>query len=67
MKMRDFVKKYHNPMFWLGADVVLLVWIISDFLEGQASVKETGIMGVIFILLIGLNQMDVEKEKEKEQ
>jgi hypothetical protein len=63
--MSDFLKTYHNPMFWLGADVVLLVWIISDFIEGQASIKETGIMGVIFILLIGLNRMDIEKAKQE--
>jgi hypothetical protein len=63
--MSNFIKKYNNPMFWLGADVVLLVWIISDFIEGQASIKETGIMGVIFILLIGLNRMDIEKTKQE--
>jgi hypothetical protein len=57
------LKILKNPMFWLGADVVLILWIITDFIDGRANAKETVIAGIILILLFGLNRMDVEKER----
>jgi tellurite resistance protein TehA-like permease len=57
------MKTLKNPVFWIGADIVLIMWVFTDFLEGRKSIKETIITGVILILLVGLNRMDIEKQK----
>jgi hypothetical protein len=59
-------KFFKNPMFWIGVQVMNLLYIITSFIEGDNNWKYTLVLGVILILLTGLDFMQLEKDKKRE-
>jgi MFS-type transporter involved in bile tolerance (Atg22 family) len=54
-----------NRMFWVGAQITILVSIIAGFLDGRHDWKYTMIWGSIAILLIGLDVMLLHNKKDE--
>lgn len=63
---RRYVRAMENFMFWIGFNTALIIWTIKEYMVGNIDMWYATMIGVGFILFIGIDQQ-LHHNKSKEE